>query len=101
MKTRVVNIKNHQKTANDVYIGRGSKWGNPFTHSEGKTLAKFKVATREDAIIEYEKYLRNSPLLNELHELKGKTLVCFCKPLSCHGDVIVKLIDEKFQNPLF
>lgn len=101
MKTRIVNIKRHLKTSDDVYIGRGSKWGNPYTHLDSHTLAKFKVATREESIIAYESYLRNSPLMNDLHELKGKTLVCFCEPLSCHGDILIKLINEKFQNPLF
>lgn len=33
-------------------------------------------------------------LLKDLHELKGKTLGCFCKPLSCHGDILVRLADE-------
>lgn len=101
MKTKVVNIKNHKPTLDDVYIGRGSKWGNPFTHLNGNTLAKFKVETREDSIIAYESYLRNSPLINDISELRGKNLVCFCKPLSCHGDILIKILNEKFTNTLF
>lgn len=103
MQTKVVNIKKHKKGENDIYIGRGknSKWGNPFTHKEGNTLAKFKVTTREESLIAYESYLRESPLLDDLHELRGKTLVCFCKPLPCHGDILIKLINEKFKNTLF
>lgn len=95
METKVVNLY-HDKY--DVYIGRKSKWGNPFTHlNKDKTLAEFQVDTREEAINSYEEWIRNNPeLMNSLHELKGKTLGCFCKPKSCHGDILVKLIKERF-----
>ena len=32
--------------------------------------------------------------INDLHELKGKTLGCFCKPQPCHGDILIKLIEK-------
>ncbi len=82
----------------DVYIGRPSKWGNPFTHiKDGKTLAKHIVADRESAIKAYEEWITNGDgkhLLNDLHELNGKILGCWCKPLACHGDVLRKLVIE-------
>ena len=31
--------------------------------------------------------------------LKGKTLGCFCKPLACHGDVIVEWIGQQGPKP--
>ena len=34
----------------------------------------------------------------ELKRLKGKKLGCWCKPERCHGDVIVKLIEELCQE---
>ncbi|WP_167514932.1 DUF4326 domain-containing protein [Bacillus wiedmannii] len=78
----------------DVYIGRGSKWGNPFSHLLN-TQAIFKVDTREESIEMYRKWIMQKPnLLEELHELKGKTLGCFCKPKPCHGDVLIELIDR-------
>jgi hypothetical protein len=87
MKTSVVNLK---KEPYDVYVGRGSKWGNPYSHREG-TLAKFTVNNRREAIKKYEEYLlSNEDLLRDLTELKGKVLGCFCKPKSCHGDVLAK-----------
>jgi len=93
--TRVVHCK---KEPYDVYIGRGgtSIWGNPFSHKDG-TLAKFKVNTREESILAYLKYITEGDgthLLRHLHELKGKTLGCWCKPKSCHGDVLVKLVNK-------
>lgn len=85
----------------DVYIGRGSKWGNPFTHVKSKqTLARFVVKDRETAIAEYLKYITTGEglhLLRDLHELKGKTLGCYCSPLPCHGTVLKKLV-EKFYK---
>jgi hypothetical protein len=91
--TRLVNIR---KEKCDVYIGRGSKWGNPFTHiTNKKTLAEHIVATRKEAIDNYRTYLLNNPeLLNSLEELRGKTLGCFCKPKSCHGDIILELLSK-------
>lgn len=89
--TTVVHIN---KTPYDVYIGRPSKWGNPFSHRPG-TAAKYVVATREEAISKYREYLLSSPeLLDQLHELKGKTLACWCKPLSCHGDILAELANQ-------
>jgi len=68
--------------------------GNPYSHREG-TLAEFKVKTRKEAIEKYEKYLlSNDKLMNDLHELKGKILGCWCKPLSCHGDILAKYADS-------
>ena len=70
------------------YIGRKSKWGNPFEIG--------KDGTRKEVIEKYRKYvLSNKKLMNSLHELEGKILGCWCKPLACHGDVLVELIEKK------
>lgn len=88
---KVVHCK---KEKYDVYIGRPSKWGNPFSHKEG-TLAKFKVATRQEAIDKYREWILSQPhLIESLHELKGKALGCWCKPQSCHGDVLIELLNQ-------
>ena len=95
---KVVNLKNEKY---DVYIGRGSKWGNPYSHLES-SKARYKTKTRAEAINRYEDWIRNGDgkyLLEHLFELENKTLGCFCKPKSCHGDVLIKLITEK-QNPM-
>ncbi len=81
--TRVVHCK---KEPYDVYIGRPSKWGNPFTIG--------RDGTREEVIAKYLKHVLYHPeLVDALPELKGKVLGCWCKPLSCHGDVLVKLCE--------
>jgi len=88
----VVNIKTGAKY--DVYIGRPSKWGNPFSHREG-TLAQFKTSSRKEAIDMYEKYLlSNTELLNSLHELQDQVLGCWCHPKACHGHILKKYVDK-------
>lgn len=83
----------------DIYIGRPSKWGNPFSHQIG-TLAKFKVNSRKEAIDRYEEWIKRQPeLISSLHELKNKVLGCWCSPKPCHGDVLIKLINECRRVP--
>lgn len=80
----------------DYYIGRPSKFGNPFSHRPG-TLAQFRVDTREEAIECYKNYIENTPWLLKAakEELKGKILGCWCSPLPCHGDVLLKIANEE------
>jgi hypothetical protein len=75
-------VVNKYKAPFDVYIGRGSKWGNPFVIGVD--------GTREQCIFKFREHLFNGITLREaLPELEGKTLGCFCKPKPCHGDVII------------
>jgi hypothetical protein len=81
---RVVHCKRDKY---DVYIGRPSKWGNPFVIG--------KDGSREDVVRKYKEWiLTQQDLLNDLHELKGKVLGCFCSPKSCHSDVLVELSEK-------
>lgn len=105
--TTVIHHKDRSKIFpnNEVYIGRPSKWGNPFTHLKSTTQAKYRVDTREQAIEAYREWITNGDgkyLLKDLHELKDKILVCWCKPQSCHGDILIELLnsndDDKIIN---
>ena len=60
MTFKVVNIKSGEKY--DIYIGRPSRFGNPFSH-RGGTLAQVEVETREEAIECFENYVRATPWL--------------------------------------
>lgn len=91
--TTVVHCK---KEPYDIYIGRPSKWGNPFSHKEG-TLAKYKVSSREEAIARYKDWIlkgEGSYLLKDIPELENKVLGCWCKPLACHGDFLAELAND-------
>lgn len=96
-KSLVVHCK---KEPYDVYIGRGHgcKWGNPFSH-QSDTIAQFKVATREEAIERYEQWVKTQAhLMAALPELEDKILGCWCHPKACHGDVLVRLVNENRNN---
>jgi hypothetical protein len=70
----------------DVYIGRPSIWGNPFKLGPD--------GSREEVIKKYKDWLMgNTEVLDRLHELKDKTLGCWCKPHACHGDVLVQALE--------
>lgn len=85
-KTTVVNCKTEKY---DVYIGRGSMWGNPFTVG---------AYGRKGAIQKYKQWLETQPqLIKKISQLKGKILGCYCKPLSCHGDVLADIADGIVQ----
>jgi len=71
----------------DIYIGRGSKWGNPYSIGVD--------GTREEVIEKYKQYIvTQTHLMDTLPELIGKRLACFCHPQACHGDILVKLVNE-------
>lgn len=70
-----------------VYIGRPSKWGNPYVIG--------RDGGRELVISRYRHRILKSPLLGSvLKELRGKHLVCFCAPLPCHGDVLLEIANS-------
>ena len=85
---RVVHCKREKF---DVYIGRPSKWGNPYPAPKGYD----RVADPERILERYEEHVRSRPdLMAALPELRGKVLGCWCAPQRCHGDVLVRMAEE-------
>lgn len=97
IKSRTISVET-TKVANkdkgeeyEVYIGRGTPWGNPFAIGDDGM-------SREDVIEKYktyfnETYLNDPKKLNELKSLKNKILGCHCKPAACHGDIIATYLN--------
>ena len=85
MYEKVVHCK---KEEFDVYIGRPSKWGNPYSIG--------KDGDRELVLVKYRAYLENHPELikQAREELNGKVLGCWCKPNACHGDILIECITK-------
>lgn len=82
------NLVHCKKAQYDVYIGRPSKWGNPYVIG--------KDGTRAEVIAKYREYILGRPdLLAQLPELQGKVLGCWCDPLPCHGEVLLELLRER------
>jgi hypothetical protein len=92
---KIINIKTGEPY--DVYIGRPSKFGNPFTHLQHLGGSLIIVDSREEAIARYEEWLMDQPELIATikSELKGKSLGCYCAPLACHGEVLLKIANSK------
>lgn len=85
----VVNVQHGSKY--DVYVGRGSPFGNRYTHKMlDLTLAEVQVATREEAISRFEDDLLADPLMmaRVCLELRGKKLGCWCAPYPCHAAIL-------------
>lgn len=82
----------HRREPHDVYIGRPSKWGNPFKIG--------RDGDRGEVIARYERYVRDRrpDLLAALPELHGKRLGCYCAPDPCHGDVLARLVAEQLRQ---
>ena len=78
-----------------VYIGRGSPWGNPFVI--GKHGTRGEVCDKYEKMVEADKDFR----ARIVAELAGKDLVCFCKPLRCHGDYLLSIANSKQVRSLF
>lgn len=68
-----------------VYIGRPSKWGNPFVVG--------KHGSRGECVELYRQWMTpDNPLYQQAkQELVGRDLLCFCKPKACHGDVLLEI----------
>ncbi len=82
--THAVHPVVHRMEAHDVFIGRPSKWGNPFVIG--------RDGTRQEVIAKYRAWIVDQPeLMAALGELRGKVLGCFCAPRPCHGDVLAEL----------
>lgn len=97
--TTVVNkYKINMDDPDVVYIGRGSIWGNPYSHISTGTKAKYRTETVDEAIEGFRRHLWSEIRANrirrtDLQKLAGKRLACFCKPKPCHGDVLVKAVE--------
>lgn len=87
----------------DVYIGRGTPWGNPYP--VGKLEGQYE---RDESIALYKTHfekniIANPSLRKGLLGLRGMRLACHCKPLACHGDVIVSYLNsvdsDEHQSP--
>jgi hypothetical protein len=79
---RVVHCK---RAKYDVYVGRPSKWGNPFTIG--------RDGTRAQVIAKYRAWILTQPALVKAarRELRGKVLACWCAPLACHAEVLAEI----------
>jgi hypothetical protein len=76
-----------RSTPDRIYVGRPSKWGNPFVIG--------RDGSRDEVIAKYRAWIVREPaLMAALHELRGQNLVCWCAPERCHAEVLIELANE-------
>ena len=82
----------HEIPEDAVYVGRPSPWGNPYRVSH--------VKTREQAIRDFQTYaeLKDFYESDWLEPLRGKDLVCWCSPLPCHADILLRMANEDIET---
>lgn len=93
--TEVTTVVNKDRGDNfDVYIGRGTPWGNPFP--VGKQEGQYERSESIELFRRHfeENVLNDVSLRKGLLGLRGLRLACHCKPLACHGDVIAGYLNS-------
>ena len=97
---KVLNKRSANIPADAVYVGRPTKWGNPFSHIPNGTLAKHVVKDRNAACDAHKNWIneilaKDPTALDRIRkELKGKDLVCWCAPARCHADYLMQLANS-------
>lgn len=80
-----------KSTKTATYVGRPSKWGNPFLIG--------RDGPRDEVIERYRLYLsQNDDLMAQIVELRGRDLVCWCAPHRCHADILLELANAPSSN---
>jgi len=88
MKNPEIKVVHCREDYYDIYIGRGSVWGNPYTIPND--------GDRDEVIDNYEAYIMNHPsLIKALPNLIGKVLGCWCAPKRCHGDILKIMVEDR------
>ena len=84
---KVFNKRTDKIPSSAVYVGRPSKWGNPYKIGPD--------GTREEVIAKYAEWLDGMVDTGrlDLDELIGKDLVCWCVPEPCHADILMELVN--------
>ncbi len=79
-------VKGWRMPSGVVYVGRPTKWGNPFIDgSKQEVTALFKQFVESDPAL----------IARIKSELRGKQLACWCSLSShCHADVLAQIANQ-------
>ena len=76
---------------NTIYVGRPTRWGNPF-----KIGAH---GSRAEVVIKYRAWLMQELAIRPdfLAPLREKNLACFCRlDVTCHADILLELANRDY-----
>ena len=101
-KPRVLNKRTDKIPPGAVYVGRPSKWGNPWRVGEVHPADGHRL-TRDEVIELYRNSIQrmleakqdNGSVILDLQELRGKDLICWCAPLPCHADILLEIANRE------
>lgn len=84
---RTVVVNRRTSNTYDVYVGRPTKWGNPFQVNQH--------GTRDECVQQYATWIKSQPHLMyaAMVELRGKRIACWCAPELCHAHVLAHVAD--------
>ena len=82
---KVYNVKDRDVPQDAVYIGRRGPWGNQYIIGVH--------GNRDEVIAKFKSFCEHNPwfVARVSRDLCGKSLVCHCSPLACHGDVLLEI----------
>jgi Domain of unknown function (DUF4326) len=102
--------KGFKMPANTIYVGRPTKWGNPFDTASYRAVILFRdlMEGGSDRIMERHHPTKHyslgdfvlaqkldavrASIIKALPELRGKNLACWCGlDRACHADVLLQL----------
>lgn len=108
---KVLNIRDIKETGdfwtlNTVRIDGLSSWGNPFiigVNGDRDTvcdsyldwLTQWIKNKRVLEMTVHNREYSNKWVVENLSQLRGKNLACWCSPLRCHGDTLVALANVR------
>ena len=99
--------KGWRKPAGVIVVARPSRWGNPFRvgpdGDADTVVARYRLALCEALSRVRRGWRGDGPMerrfdrmAEDLHELRGRDLACWCPPGSpCHADVLIELANRK------
>jgi len=98
-KRGIAGFKEWDALPNTVYIGRRVQYISWTYHSKWANKYSVKQYGLQECLRLYEEYIRTTPgLMDALTDLRGKEMGCWCEKGKCHGDILMKLLNE--HNPV-
>lgn len=98
VRTQRKRAKGWRMPENTVYVGRPTRWGNPFAIGPEERFAGVvmipAIETAEQVITLYREWLlkRLETDSEYIDPLRGKNLACWCPPgQPCHADILLEI----------